>query len=141
MASAVPDGPSDAGLVHAALGGDVVGFSALLDRYRASLYAQALAYLGQPEDRSEEHTSELQSQSNIVCRLLLEKKNYKVIEDMVPKAKQVRDSLKRLAEEYAAKGKYLRWTTPLGLPVFNVFFSVETKQINTTLFPYTTLFR
>src|SRR5256886_11512141 len=27
--------------------------------------------------RSEEHTSELQSQSNLVCRLLLEKKNYK----------------------------------------------------------------
>src|SRR2546430_11110794 len=27
-----------------------------------------------PADRSEEHTSELQSQSNLVCRLLLEKK-------------------------------------------------------------------
>src|SRR2546430_11790402 len=27
------------------------------------------------ENRSEEHTSELQSQSNLVCRLLLEKKN------------------------------------------------------------------
>src|SRR2546430_11059705 len=27
--------------------------------------------------RSEEHTSELQSQSNLVCRLLLEKKNMK----------------------------------------------------------------
>src|SRR2546430_10642801 len=27
-----------------------------------------------PEVRSEEHTSELQSQSNLVCRLLLEKK-------------------------------------------------------------------
>src|SRR5438270_10529997 len=27
-------------------------------------------------DRSEEHTSELQSQSNIVCRLLLEKKKF-----------------------------------------------------------------
>src|SRR2546430_6628143 len=27
-----------------------------------------------PEKRSEEHTSELQSQSNLVCRLLLEKK-------------------------------------------------------------------
>src|SRR2546430_13288138 len=27
-----------------------------------------------PEDRSEEHTPELQSQSNLVCRLLLEKK-------------------------------------------------------------------
>src|SRR5688572_31854713 len=29
----------------------------------------------QQEARSEEHTSELQSQSNLVCRLLLEKKN------------------------------------------------------------------
>src|SRR2546427_4212785 len=29
------------------------------------------------EERSEEHTSELQSQSNIVCRLLLEKKKNK----------------------------------------------------------------
>src|SRR5205085_5779257 len=28
-----------------------------------------------PLPRSEEHTSELQSQSNLVCRLLLEKKN------------------------------------------------------------------
>src|SRR5256886_6923116 len=33
------------------------------------------AHLRYPEDlRSEEHTSELQSQSNLVCRLLLEKK-------------------------------------------------------------------
>src|SRR5205807_5958257 len=28
-----------------------------------------------PDDRSEEHTSELQSPCNLVCRLLLEKKN------------------------------------------------------------------
>src|SRR2546430_13541595 len=33
---------------------------------------------GAPE-RSEEHTSELQSQSNLVCRLLLEKKNRAVV--------------------------------------------------------------
>src|SRR2546430_10103251 len=33
---------------------------------------------GVTPDRSEEHTSELQSQSNLVCRLLLEKK--KVVE-------------------------------------------------------------
>src|SRR2546430_13441939 len=32
-------------------------------------------YLARAMARSEEHTSELQSQSNIVCRLLLEKKN------------------------------------------------------------------
>src|SRR2546430_6506840 len=31
-------------------------------------------------DRSEEHTSELQSQSNLVCRLLLEKKKKKKIQ-------------------------------------------------------------
>src|SRR2546430_11226752 len=30
-------------------------------------------------DRSEEHTSELQSQSNLVCRLLLEKKKKTVL--------------------------------------------------------------
>src|SRR2546430_5284228 len=31
------------------------------------------------EARSEEHTSELQSQSNLVCRLLLEKKNHPAV--------------------------------------------------------------
>src|SRR2546430_13425591 len=31
---------------------------------------------GRPHARSEEHTSELQSQSNLVCRLLLEKKKH-----------------------------------------------------------------
>src|SRR2546430_5827970 len=37
-------------------------------------------YLPGREYRSEEHTSELQSQSNLVCRLLLEKKKKKKIE-------------------------------------------------------------
>src|SRR5438270_13881073 len=40
-----------------------------------SLRAPAAAEL--PPRRSEEHTSELQSQSNLVCRLLLEKKKKK----------------------------------------------------------------
>src|SRR5256885_10767082 len=34
-----------------------------------------LATFLRPDDRSEEHTSELQSPCNLVCRLLLEKKN------------------------------------------------------------------
>src|SRR2546427_13307556 len=38
------------------------------------LRAAAPSRCGSP--RSEEHTSELQSQSNLVCRLLLEKKKY-----------------------------------------------------------------
>src|SRR2546430_12963370 len=36
--------------------------------------ASAVARSAGPASRSEEHTSELQSQSNLVCRLLLEKK-------------------------------------------------------------------
>src|SRR2546430_12623498 len=43
----------------------------LQPRRRAAQEAQG----GQRGGRSEEHTSELQSQSNLVCRLLLEKKN------------------------------------------------------------------
>src|SRR2546427_8734956 len=35
------------------------------------------AHVAPPSIRSEEHTSELQSQSNLVCRLLLEKKKKK----------------------------------------------------------------
>src|SRR2546430_8843888 len=52
-------------------------------RPAAFLSAQALTLAnGQPNPavngkRSEEHTSELQSQSNLVCRLLLEKKKKK----------------------------------------------------------------
>src|SRR2546430_11050161 len=36
--------------------------------------ADALSAADRVRERSEEHTSELQSQSNLVCRLLLEKK-------------------------------------------------------------------
>src|SRR2546430_13542833 len=42
---------------------------------------------GGPRGRSEEHTSELQSQSNLVCRLLLEKKKtcrYAILDQLAP---------------------------------------------------------
>src|SRR5688572_32768424 len=41
----------------------------------ASLGASQIGHRKHLSLRSEEHTSELQSQSNLVCRLLLEKKN------------------------------------------------------------------
>src|SRR2546430_4189171 len=41
---------------------------------RRSAHPPRHAEVGVRIDRSEEHTSELQSQSNLVCRLLLEKK-------------------------------------------------------------------
>src|SRR2546430_8707361 len=43
--------------------------------YRTSVVNR---HRGPQSERSEEHTSELQSQSNLVCRLLLEKKKKKV---------------------------------------------------------------
>src|SRR2546430_12840650 len=39
------------------------------------------AQIGELLPRSEEHTSELQSQSNLVCRLLLEKKKSNLVTD------------------------------------------------------------
>src|SRR2546430_11401090 len=38
------------------------------------LVINTCAFIDSAKERSEEHTSELQSQSNLVCRLLLEKK-------------------------------------------------------------------
>src|SRR2546429_5187466 len=44
-------------------------------RPRNSTTAPGRNRAGSPTDRSEEHTSELQSRLHLVCRLLLEKKN------------------------------------------------------------------
>src|SRR5688572_32091597 len=50
-------------------------FEAMLDRNDLAIEAGPPGrLLGELRARSEEHTSELQSQSNLVCRLLLEKK-------------------------------------------------------------------
>src|SRR3990167_9700229 len=54
---------------------------------------------GRVDDRSEEHTSELQSQSNLVCRLLLEKKK---------KHKQ-KESDKAEATDTCAGSRTSRW--------------------------------
>src|SRR6266853_6060352 len=46
-----------------------------------------------PPFRSEEHTSELQSQSNLVCRLLLEKKKTKKIRLFSEKKKKNKNTI------------------------------------------------
>src|SRR5438093_9146055 len=67
-----------------------VGFIVLVDdAVRASAWEQELYRMGVPADievvfaRSEEHTSELQSLTNLVCRLLLEKKKNKELLETV----------------------------------------------------------
>src|SRR5688572_31808800 len=56
-------------LAHALAAAERHGRAASTD-----LAAAAKLLTGDQQQRSEEHTSELQSQSNLVCRLLLEKK-------------------------------------------------------------------
>src|SRR5690606_39308310 len=46
-------------------------------RYRLRQLAEGERPDGRSRQRSEEHTSELQSRENLVCRLLLEKKKYR----------------------------------------------------------------
>src|SRR5688572_31377213 len=65
---------------HDQVAGDVgiAGARHLGASHAAALVAEAaVAPVEGGEARSEEHTSELQSQSNLVCRLLLEKKKNK----------------------------------------------------------------
>src|SRR2546422_8280450 len=54
-------------------GGIVLQYFALLERSR---WLQSVPY-----ERSEEHTSELQSRLHLVCRLLLEKKKTRIAKD------------------------------------------------------------
>src|SRR5256885_6949051 len=49
----------------------------------ASLFAFGVAKSKKRCGRSEEHTSELQSPCNLVCRLLLEKKNVSALHNLV----------------------------------------------------------
>src|SRR2546430_4294784 len=49
----------------------------LTDHWEVTAYLLSAYRPGSGVERSEEHTSELQSQSNLVCRLLLEKKKTK----------------------------------------------------------------
>src|SRR2546430_4002597 len=69
-----------------------------------------ISLLRQPTRRSEEHTSELQSQSNLVCRLLLEKKKKKE-----PQSLKVRDP--RARPKDATLLRELRLEAVLMLPV------------------------
>src|SRR5260370_28448588 len=70
--------PLRGGLLRAVDGGAAadrgVGRVERVGRRRTARAAGAVC-LGRGQGRSEEHTSELQSHLNLVCRLLLEKKN------------------------------------------------------------------
>src|ERR1022692_2856371 len=80
-------------------------------------------------NRSEEHTSELQSPCNLVCRLLLEKKNkFANATEIVGALHQDRHS--------GIMGVLGRESD-----MIPVFFLMIRRPPRSTLFPYTTLFR
>src|SRR5712664_3167539 len=97
-----------------------------------------------PPLRSEEHTSELQSRSEIVCRLLLEKKKIPIlradIEDNPNNPTQI------LIIGPHARGVTDRDKSSMLFAMRNVpgslfFFLMIRRPPRSTLFPYTTLFR
>jgi DNA-directed RNA polymerase, mitochondrial len=55
---------------------------------------------------------------------------YKCVEDMLRRPKGVRDWLEQLAREAANKGKPLRWVTPLGLAVINIYQPARVKNLS-----------
>src|SRR5476649_606437 len=83
--------------------------------------------------RSEEHTSELQSHSDLVCRLLLEKKNNTGARFNVVSA---RCSRMNSALAYATSAT----SNPIEV-ITDVFLLMIRRPPRSTLFPYTTLFR
>src|SRR6516165_10163785 len=96
--------------------------------------------------RSEEHTSELQSQSNLVCRLLLEKKkrNRGVAAGTGKRGGSGRGVSRRSGPEcpvtarHTAPGQFLGSARSCRFPFF---FLIIRRPPRSTLFPYTTLFR
>src|SRR2546428_4386592 len=69
--------------------------------YGAPMAAQGMWFGIVAALRSEEHTSELQSRSDLVCRLLLEKKKKNLLDRQQPQMTTARLSASRTTHTYA----------------------------------------
>src|SRR6185312_6233135 len=87
---------------------------------------------------SEEHTSELQSRSDLVCRLLLEKKKFT---DHLAAAEERQQRLGVFSFSPKRAGAGRRQHLVAGERVEIFFFLMIRQPPRSTLFPYTTLFR
>src|SRR3954464_3214692 len=95
--------------------------------------------------RSEEHTSELQSHDNLVCRLLLEKKQRTTgmkrratIPTMDPTDMPYAPQRSRARARGSARREAGPW---IRVRISCFFFLMIRRPPRSTLFPYTTLFR
>src|SRR5688572_30850404 len=90
------------------------GTSALREASDSRKFINRARAVGIPlEVRSEEHTSELQSQSNLVCRLLLEKKN----ELRVREGKSIETTSRCSDSEWMFHGTTLRFSREIATAV------------------------
>src|SRR5471030_3108457 len=87
-------------------------------------------------DRSEEHTSELQSLRHLVCRLLLEKKKAMSTEAIVVIDPSLAEPL-----SYRLRRAGQTWSKMRFASAQLLFFLMIRRPPRSTLFPYTTLFR
>src|ERR1039457_2161049 len=97
-----------------------------------------------PVRRSEEHTSELQSPCNLVCRLLLEKKKKKITHTKISLAESQRASTvsHHLSSSIPGRQSAPLETAAPSSSFFSFFFFLMIRRPpRSTLFPYTTLFR
>src|SRR6202008_4910845 len=96
-------------------------------------------------ERSEEHTSELQSRQYLVCRLLLEKKKYASSKCEGPPPAMFRDESTMTYRLGSAPGRASqhshRRDSQQGVRLHFFFFLMIRRPPRSTLFPYTTLFR
>src|SRR6266536_2613453 len=97
--------------------------------------------------RSEEHTSELQSRVDLVCRLLLEKTKKKNFLHCDNKKKKDKDLERKYKIKYNTAFSIIYSALLRSLTAFNIFsiffffFLMIRRPPRSTLFPYTTLFR
>src|SRR5579859_2000069 len=108
-------------------------FRSAQEELAARCQSRAAARGSSSTHRSEEHTSELQSQSNLVCRLLLEKKKKSLCNG---RRKQFKELHRFLNAPVEIAGSLL-WDVLL----LFFFFLMVRRPPRSTLFPYTTLFR
>src|SRR5476649_198227 len=91
--------------------------------------------------RSEEHTSELQSHSDLVCRLLLEKKKRRKPEHQRNR-RLIAGTLRHAGHTCARDARdYPLYHLGHGEIRYLFFFLMIRRPPRSTLFPYTTLFR